>query len=134
MTRLNLYCILLLALAIAGCSANKAAPVAKGAAPPAPVSVAQAVSKSVTLALQAVALLEALHADSAAIDSARANMAADQAALDRAKLQLEYSTIKSPIDGRTGHLMVKQGNVIKATDQDLITINQVHPIFVTFAI
>jgi multidrug efflux system membrane fusion protein len=83
---------------------------------------------------QAAALQEAVRADNAAIESARANSAADQAALDRARLQLEYCTILSPIDGRTGHLLVKQGNVIKAIDQDLITINQLRPIFVTFAI
>ena len=83
---------------------------------------------------QAAALAEAVRADRAAIESARANLAADQTAIDRAKLQLEYCTIKSPIDGRTGHLFVKQGNVVKATDMDLVTINQLHPIFVTFAV
>src|SRR6059036_817222 len=83
---------------------------------------------------QATALQEALRADNAAIESARANISADQAALDRAKLQLEYCTIVSPLDGRTGHLLVKQGNVIKANDVDLVTINQLRPIYVTFAI
>src|SRR5213594_4299168 len=83
---------------------------------------------------QAKAAAEAIRADRAAIESMQANGAADQAALDRAKLQLEYCTIRSPIDGRTGHLMVKQGNVIKANDVDLVTINQVHPIYVTFTV
>jgi multidrug efflux system membrane fusion protein len=83
---------------------------------------------------QAAALREALGADNAAIESARANIAADETALDRAKLQLEYCTIASPINGRTGHLLVKQGNVIKVTDEDLVTINQLQPIFVTFAV
>src|SRR6266516_6793224 len=57
---------------------------------------------------QAKAAAEAIRADRAAIESMQANTAADQAALDRAKLQLEYCTIRSPIDGRTGHLIVKQ--------------------------
>jgi multidrug efflux system membrane fusion protein len=83
---------------------------------------------------QARAAAEAVRADRAAIESAQANIAADQAALDRAKLQLEYCTIRSPIDGRTGHLMVKQGNVVKANDVDLVTINQIHPIYVTFSV
>jgi len=83
---------------------------------------------------QAAAITESVRADRAAIESARANLAADQAALDHAKLQLEYCTIVSPIDGPTGHLMIKQGNVIKATDMDLVTINQIHPIFVTFSV
>jgi multidrug efflux system membrane fusion protein len=83
---------------------------------------------------QAKAATEAVRADRAAIDSMQANIAADQAALDRAKLQLEYCTIRSPIDGRTGQLMIKQGNVVKANDVDLVTINQVHPIYVTFTV
>jgi membrane fusion protein, multidrug efflux system len=83
---------------------------------------------------QAKAASEAVHADRAAIDSMQANIAADQAALDRAKLQLEYCTIRSPIDGRTGQLIVKQGNVVKATDMELVTINQLHPIYVTFTV
>src|SRR5215831_19260198 len=83
---------------------------------------------------QAKAATEAVRADRAAIDSMQANIASDQAALDRAKLQLEYCTIRSPIDGRTGQLMVKQGNVVKATDVELVTINQLHPIYVTFTV
>jgi multidrug efflux system membrane fusion protein len=83
---------------------------------------------------QAKVASEAVRADRAAIDSMQANIAADQAALDREKLQLEYCTIRSPIDGRTGQLMVKQGNVVKANDVDLVTINQIHPIYVTFTV
>jgi multidrug efflux system membrane fusion protein len=83
---------------------------------------------------QAKAAAEAVRADRASMESIRANIAADQAALDRAKLQLEYCTIRSPIDGRTGSLMVQQGNVVKANDVDLVTINQVRPIYVTFSV
>src|SRR5207249_940453 len=82
----------------------------------------------------AKAAAEAIRADRAASESMQATIAADQAALDRARLQLEYCTIRSPIDGRTGHLLVKQGNVIKANDVDLVTINQLHPIYVTFTV
>ena len=83
---------------------------------------------------QAKAAAEAVRADRATIESMQANITADQAALDRAKLQLEYCTIRSPIDGRTGRLLIKQGNVVKATDVDLVTINQMHPIYVTFTV
>jgi membrane fusion protein, multidrug efflux system len=83
---------------------------------------------------QAKAAAEAIRADRASIESMKANIAADQAALDRAKLQLEYCTIRSPIYGRTGHVMVKQGNVVKANDVDLVTINQVRPIHVSFSV
>jgi membrane fusion protein, multidrug efflux system len=83
---------------------------------------------------QAKAASEAVRADRAEIESMQANIAADRAALDRAKLQLEYCTIRSPIDGRTGQLIVKQGNVVKANDVELLTINQLHPIYVTFTV
>src|SRR5215831_18383688 len=72
---------------------------------------------------QAAAADEVVRADTAAVESGRANTAADLVALDRAKLDLEYSTIPSPIDGRTGRLLVKQGSVIKPNDVDLVTIN-----------
>src|SRR5262245_36820189 len=83
---------------------------------------------------QARAAAEAVRADRATIESMQATIAADQAALERARLQLEYCTIRSPIDGRTGHLMVKQGNIVKANDVDLVTINQLRPIYVSFAV
>ncbi|HYM13477.1 MAG TPA: efflux RND transporter periplasmic adaptor subunit [Bryobacterales bacterium] len=82
----------------------------------------------------AVAQAAAVRADRAAIESARASAKADKAALDNAKIQLGYTTICSPIDGRTGNLMVKQGNIVKASDIDLVTINQLQPIYVTFSV
>jgi multidrug efflux system membrane fusion protein len=47
---------------------------------------------------------------------------------------LEYCYIHSPLDGRTGNLYVKEGNVIKANDAVLVEINQIHPIYVAFSI
>lgn len=76
----------------------------------------------------------AVRADEAAIESAQAAIQADMAAVDNAKVQLSYTALRSPIDGRTGTLLVKQGNLIKAIDVDLVTINQVSPIYVTFAV
>ena len=63
-----------------------------------------------------------------------ATLAADRAAIDNAKLQVEFCQIRSPIDGRTGNLMVKRGNLVKANDVPLVTINEIHPIYVTFSI
>ena len=77
---------------------------------------------------------QAVQADQAAIESAQAALKADQATLDNTQVQLSYTTILSPIDGRTGNLMVKQGQVVKATDIDLVTINQISPIYVTFSV
>lgn len=77
---------------------------------------------------------ETVAADQAAIETAKAAIGADQASLDAAKVQLSYTRIYSPVDGRLGNLNVKQGNVVKATDMELITINRLQPIYVTFAI
>jgi multidrug efflux system membrane fusion protein len=73
-------------------------------------------------------------ADRAAIESARAQLVSQQAAVDNAKVQLSYTTIASPLDGRTGNLTVKTGNLVTANNQELITIAQVEPIFVTFSV
>jgi membrane fusion protein, multidrug efflux system len=78
--------------------------------------------------------IEAVHADKAALESSRAALAADEAALRNIEVQLSYTLILSPIDGRTGNLMIKQGNVVKANDVDLVTINQLQPIYVTFTV
>jgi multidrug efflux system membrane fusion protein len=79
-------------------------------------------------------LAQSVLADRAAIDSARAQMTADQAAIDNARVQLSYTTIPSPIDGKTGNLTVKQGNVVTANTTNLDTITQIEPIYVTFAV
>lgn len=76
----------------------------------------------------------AVAADRAAIESARASMKSDQSALANAKLQLSYCFIDSPVAGRTGNISVKEGNLVKATDVELVTVMQVEPIYVTFTI
>lgn len=70
--------------------------------------------------------------DAAALDAA---VRADRAAAEKAQLDLEYCTISSPIDGRTGYLMVHAGNLTKANDVPiLVVINQLNPIYVNFAV
>src|SRR5262249_8547415 len=83
---------------------------------------------------QASALEETLRADRAAIENVRAILSVDQHALTAAKLQLSYSTIYSPIDGRTGALMSKPGNLIKSADAPIAIINQTSPIYVNFTV
>lgn len=62
-------------------------------------------------------------------------LAADRAAVENAKVQLQYATIRAPISGRTGALIVNAGNLVRANDQTpLVTINQVTPIYVSFAL
>jgi multidrug efflux system membrane fusion protein len=67
-------------------------------------------------------------------DALQATVLADRAAVENAKIQLGYCSIYSPIDGRTGSLMVKQGNIIKAEDVNLVVINQIVPIDVAFSV
>ncbi len=65
----------------------------------------------------------------------RAAVAADQANVDTVKLNLSYCTIAAPVAGRAGNLMVKVGNLIKASDdKPMVTINQTSPIYVSFFI
>ncbi len=70
----------------------------------------------------------------AAFHALEATVMADEAAVSRAQLQVEFTAIRSPIDGRTGNLMVREGNIVKAPDDALVTINQIHPIYVTFSV
>jgi multidrug efflux system membrane fusion protein len=60
---------------------------------------------------------------------------ADQAAVDAAKVQLQYTDIYAPIDARAGALMMNVGNLVKANDTPfLVQLNQIAPIYVTFTI
>jgi multidrug efflux system membrane fusion protein len=70
----------------------------------------------------------------AAADSADATVASDQAAVENAKLQLRYTKIDAPVSGRTGNLAVTVGNIVKANEAVLVTINQIDPIYVSFSI
>jgi multidrug efflux system membrane fusion protein len=75
---------------------------------------------------------DAAKSDAAA---AAATVAASQAAVDQARLNLQYATIRAPISGRTGSLRVRAGNLVRATDTaPLVTINQIQPILVRFAV
>jgi multidrug efflux system membrane fusion protein len=72
------------------------------------------------------------HATAAAL---RATVIADEAAIDTARLNLEYSQIRAPFDGRTGNLQSHIGDLIKAdADTAMVTITQVQPIYVAFSI
>lgn len=79
-------------------------------------------------------LAQSVLADKAAIESSRATIASDEAVIENAKVQLSYTSIPSPIDGKTGNLAVKQGNVVAANTTSLITITQLEPTYVTFAV
>ncbi len=67
--------------------------------------------------------------------TADATARASQAVLENAKLNLEYTVIRSPIDGYVGRALLAAGNMVKANDTlSLVVINQVKPVYVSFAI
>ena len=68
-------------------------------------------------------------------DTAEAVALASRAALDNARLNLEYCTIRSPIEGYAGKIQIQLGNLVRANDVNpLVVINQVHPIYVNFSV
>lgn len=75
-----------------------------------------------------------VRATQATIESAQAALKADEAAVANAKLNLSYCEIHAPLSGRTGNLLVHEGNLVKVNDVPLVVINQVSPIFVNFSV
>jgi multidrug efflux system membrane fusion protein len=72
--------------------------------------------------------------DSSTAAALEATVKADQAQVENAKVQLSYYTIVAPLDGRVGLIAIKQGNSIKSNDVPLATVNQIQPIYVSFAL
>jgi multidrug efflux system membrane fusion protein len=66
---------------------------------------------------------------------AEATAGASLAALDNARLNLEYGTIRAPIEGYAGKIQIQMGNLVRANDVNpLVVINQVRPIYVNFSV
>ena len=64
-----------------------------------------------------------------------ATLGADRAAVENAKIQLDYATITAPFTGRTGLLQVHPGNLVRANDTaPIVTINRITPVYVSFAV
>lgn len=70
----------------------------------------------------------------ATADALVASVAADMAAEDSARLNLDYCFIRSPIEGKTGPVMIYEGNYVKANDKTIVTVLQVKPIYANFAV
>lgn len=71
----------------------------------------------------------------ALVNTTQAMIQGDQAAIDNARTQLDYTTIKAPLDGRTGFRLVDQGNNVHATDTTgIVVITQIHPIAAVFTL
>ena len=67
-----------------------------------------------------------------AVETLRAAVKADKAAVENATLQLDYCSVRSPIDGCIGKLHINEGNLVKADDTSVVTIKQIDPIYVSF--
>jgi membrane fusion protein, multidrug efflux system len=78
---------------------------------------------------------QAFDAQTATVDQLKATLQSDQAAIDNATVQLSYTTIRAPIDGRTGLRLVDVGNQVHAASTTgLVVINQIDPIAVVFTL
>jgi len=78
----------------------------------------------------------AIEAAQATVANVKAAIEADQAVVDNAQIQLGYATIRAPMNGRTGSLLVHPGSAVKARDDSgaMVMINQISPIYVAFAV
>ena len=71
----------------------------------------------------------------ASAEALGATVQADAAAVQNARLLLSYCTVRAPVTGRTGAVLVQAGNVVQAvTGGPLVVINQVEPVYVSFAL
>ena len=86
-----------------------------------------------SLAKSDFATRQQLDTQSSQVAQLTAQIAADQAAIDNAKTQLDYTLIKAPIKGRVGFRLVDQGNIVNASSTTgIVEINQIKPIAVIF--
>jgi multidrug efflux system membrane fusion protein len=117
-------------------AATLAQAVAKKAADEANLANAQRdLARYSSLANSSFASRQQVDTQNAMVAQIQANIKGDDATIDAAKLNLQFTSITSPIDGRTGLRLVDQGNLIHATDATgLVTITQIHPISVIFTL
>src|SRR5262245_25139606 len=93
----------------------------------------QDLERTAVLSKQGNATQQLLDQRTANVASLTAQVQADNAAIDSAKVQLEYTTIRSPLTGRAGFRLVDPGNIVHANDQNgMLTITQLQPISVVF--
>jgi multidrug efflux system membrane fusion protein len=76
----------------------------------------------------------AVVAGQAAVENARATVRANEAMVDSARLQLAYTEIRAPIDGRAGQRLADMGNIVTANTGSLLTIQRLDPIYAEFTV
>jgi len=99
------------------------------------VNARQEVTRYQTLVQNDLATEEQFDQFKANADAAQAAVTADSAAVQTARLNLEYTTIRAQIAGRTGNLLLREGNLVPANGTTpLVIINQIRPISVSFSV
>jgi membrane fusion protein, multidrug efflux system len=94
----------------------------------------QDLDRTIPLAKQGISTQQLLDQRTANVGNLTAQIEADKAAIESAKVQLDYTTIKSPLSGRAGFRLVDPGNIVHAADPTgVLTISQLEPIAVIFA-
>jgi multidrug efflux system membrane fusion protein len=87
------------------------------------------------VSLHEYATKQSVDTQNALVDQLQAMIQGDQAAIENATVQLSYTTIASPIGGRTGARLVDAGNMIRASEGTaLLVVTQIEPIFITFTL
>ncbi|MBS1826075.1 MAG: efflux RND transporter periplasmic adaptor subunit [Acidobacteria bacterium] len=80
------------------------------------------------------ALAEGVKASRASLESVKAQAEANRAALEAQKIQLSYAKVYAPVSGRTGVIASKPGNIVTPNVTELVSINQVQPVYVSFSV
>jgi multidrug efflux system membrane fusion protein len=88
-----------------------------------------------TLSTQGAISNQQRDTSAATADMMDATVAADKAAIDMARLNLDYSQIRTPIDGKTGPMLVQPGNMVSASGSTpMVTISEVRPVKISFTL
>jgi membrane fusion protein, multidrug efflux system len=92
-------------------------------------------NRDTALVAKDYATRQAVDTEKAQVAQLEATVRGDEAAIENAQTQLSYTTIVSPLDGRTGMRLIDRGNIVHASDPGgLVLITQVHPIAVLFSL
>jgi membrane fusion protein, multidrug efflux system len=92
-------------------------------------------NRDTALVAKDYATRQAVDTEKAQVAQLEATVRGDEAAIENAQTQLSYTTIVSPLDGRTGMRLIDRGNIVHASDPSgLVLITQVHPIAVLFSL
>ncbi len=92
-------------------------------------------NRYIQMANQGFQSLQLRDQQQAKVDALKASIAADEAIMHTARLNLQYADIRAPFDGRTGTRQVDVGNLVQASQAtSLVSINQIKPIYVNFTV